>query len=188
MSAKSISAAELARLAKESGGVELIDVRTPAEFGEVHVTFAKNVPLDRLEAKSFMQNRNGHADKPLYVICRSGSRSNMACEKFLSAGYANVVSIEGGTQACVAAGLPVVQGKKVMSLERQVRVVAGAIVFAGTVLGFSVHPWLHAISGFVGAGLVFAGVTDTCAMGMLIARMPWNQRSGQPINTECVVK
>jgi hypothetical protein len=74
-----------------------------------------------------------------------------------------------------AADLPVVRGKKTVSLERQVRIAAGSLVLFGCVLGFFVHPLGYALSAFIGAGLVFAGVTDTCAMGMVLARMPWNQ-------------
>ena len=72
-------------------------------------------------------------------------------------------------------GLPVVRGKKAISLERQVRIAAGLLVLLGAVLGWLVHPAFVGLSAFVGAGLVFAGVTDTCGMGMLLARMPWNQ-------------
>ena len=83
--------------------------------------------------------------------------------------------MEGGTSAWQSAGLPVVKGKQVMSLERQVRIAAGALVVLGAVIGHFVHPGGFALSAFVGAGLVFAGITDTCGMGMLIARMPWNR-------------
>ena len=78
-----------------------------------------------------MQARNGSADEPLYVICRSGGRGQQACEKFLKAGFSNVVNVEGGTMACVEAGLPVVRGKKAISLERQVRIAAGSLVLLG---------------------------------------------------------
>ena len=78
-----------------------------------------------------MQARNGSQDEPLYVICRSGSRGRQACEKFLAAGFTNVVNVEGGTLACVEAGLPVVRGKKAISLERQVRIAAGSLVLLG---------------------------------------------------------
>ena len=86
-----------------------------------------------------------------------------------------MVNVEGGTLACEQAGLPVERGRKTMSLERQVRITAGSLVVIGTVLGRFVHPGFYGLSAFVGAGLVFAGVTDTCGMGMLLARMPWNQ-------------
>jgi hypothetical protein len=63
-----------------------------------------------------------------------------------------------------------------MSLERQVRIAAGSLVLLGVALGAFVSQWLYGLSAFVGAGLVFAGLTDTCGMGMLLARMPWNRR------------
>jgi hypothetical protein len=87
--------------------------------------------------------------------------------------------VEGGTLACVEAGVPVVRGRKAISLERQVRIAAGSLVLLGAGLSF-VHPAFVGIAAFVGAGLVFAGVTDTCGMGMLIARMPWNQVTPNP--------
>ena len=130
--------------------------------------------FDRLDPAALMQARNGLANEPLYVVCRSGSRGQQACEKFLKAGFTNVVNIEGGTMACVEAGLPVVRGKKAISLERQVRIAAGSLVLLGAGLSF-VHPAFIGLSAFVGAGLVFAGITDTCGMGMILARMPWNQ-------------
>jgi hypothetical protein len=77
--------------------------------------------------------------------------------------------------ACVEVGLPVVRGKKTISLERQVRIAAGLLVLIGSLLGWLVHPVFIGLSAFVGAGLVFAGVTDTCGMGLMLARMPWNQ-------------
>ncbi len=158
----------------QSEEVDLIDVRTPVEFREVHAEGARNVPLDSLDPGTFMQSRNGSAGKTLYVICRSGNRSSMAYEKFVSAGFDNVINVDGGTQAWEQADLPVVRGKKAMSLERQVRIAAGALVLLGVGLA-QLNPYLIGLSAFVGAGLIFAGVTDTCAMGMLIAKMPWNQ-------------
>ena len=164
---------QLHDLVQSGNSVELIDVRTPVEYREVHVGFARNVPLDQLDAAHFAADRDG--SESLYVICRSGSRGKQACEKFLAAGYTNVVNIEGGTQAWDQAGLPVVRGQKTISLERQVRIAAGLLVLIGSVLGAFVSPYWIGLSAFVGAGLTFAGVTDTCGMGMLLARMPWNQ-------------
>ncbi|QDV71849.1 rhodanese-like domain-containing protein [Botrimarina mediterranea] len=176
-----VSPAELADALKQSD-TSLIDVRTPVEFQEVHVRGARNVPLDRLKPADF-QGR----DQKLYVICKSGSRAAKACDQLSAAGITNVVNVEGGTQACVEAGLPVNRGEAAMSLERQVRIAAGTLVVIGTVLGALVHPYWLGLSGFVGAGLVFAGITDTCGMGMLLARMPWNQvgkcRTNSPTKT-----
>ncbi len=174
MTVTTISPQQLAELCK-SGKIDLIDVRTPVEFREVHAAAARNVPLDRLDPGAVAQARNGSKGEPLYLICRSGSRGRQACEKFLAAGFTNVVNVEGGTLACVEAGLPVVRGKKAISLERQVRIAAGSLVLLGVLLGWLVHPALFGLSAFIGAGLVFAGITDTCGMGMMLARMPWNQ-------------
>ena len=173
MTTATITPQQLFDLYRSDKGVELIDVRTPVEYREVHVGFARNVPLDRLDAIELTAGRNG---SPLYVICRSGSRGQQACAKLSAAGYANVVNVEGGTQAWDQAGLPVVRGKKAISLERQVRIAAGSIVLLGVGLSF-VHPAFIGLSAFVGAGLIFAGITDTCGMGMILARMPWNQCS-----------
>ena len=157
------------------GDLDLIDVRTPAEFREVHVPSAKSVPLDSLDPRSFMTQRSAQPDTPLYVICKAGSRGAQACKKFQAAGYTNVINVEGGTDAWSQAGLPVVRGKKAISLERQVRIVAGTLVFISGLLAILVHPYFAGIATFVGAGLMFAGITDSCAMGMLLAKMPWNQ-------------
>ena len=172
---QTITATELKNLIQSGRQIELIDVRTPVEFQEVHVEMARNHPLDRLDPKAIQSARNGTSDSPLYVICRSGSRGGQACEKFVAAGFNNVINVVGGTMACTESGIPVIRGKKVMSLERQVRIAAGSMVFAGAALGFFVHPYWIGLSAFVGAGLVFAGVTDTCGMGMMLAKMPWNQ-------------
>ena len=155
--------------------VDIIDVRTPVEFREVRAASARNIPLDALDPHAVMKSRNGSADKPLYLICKGGTRGAKACQKFIDAAFTNVIDVEGGTEAWVKAGLPVVRGKKAVSRERQVRITAGFIVLVGALLGIFVHPYFAGISAVVGAGLIFAGITDTCAMGMLIAKMPWNQ-------------
>ncbi|MEI7922514.1 MAG: rhodanese-like domain-containing protein [Planctomycetota bacterium] len=173
----SITVSELA--AKMAGGerIDLIDVRTPAEFTEIHAEPAKLLPLDKLTAESVKQVLTKNDNAPIYVICKSGGRGRQACEKLQSAGL-NVVNVDGGTTAWAAAGLAVIRGRKTISLERQVRIVAGTLVFAGTLLGAFVNPLVLIIPGFVGAGLVFAGVTDTCGMAIMLAKMPWNQRGG----------
>ncbi|MSR55775.1 MAG: DUF2892 domain-containing protein [Gemmataceae bacterium] len=175
MAVATISPRDLAAKQQNGEAVEVIDVRTPVEYRGVHCTLARNVPLSDLDPKVVMTARNGTVDEPLYIICRSGSRSNQACEKFLAAGFTNVVNIEGGTLAWAECGLPVNRGKKTISLERQVRIAAGSLVLLGAVLGYFVHPYFLGLSAFVGAGLVFAGITDTCGMGLMLARMPWNR-------------
>lgn len=178
MDIRTITPVEFEELRRRGHAVELIDVRTPVEYREVHAAPARLVPLDSLDPDAIMRARNGSKDDPLYTICRSGGRGRQAAERFQVAGYTNVVNIEGGTLAWERAGLPVVRGQKTVSLERQVRIAAGSLVVIGTVLGAFVHPGFLSLPAFVGAGLVFAGVTDTCGMGMLLARMPWN-RAGE---------
>jgi rhodanese-related sulfurtransferase len=184
MAVNTITPKQLSDLVESGKAVELIDVRTPVEYREVHVPFAKNLPLDQLNAASIAAGRDG-ASEPLYVICRSGSRAGQACEKLVAAGYTNVVNVEGGTQAWDQSGLTVVRGKKAISLERQVRIAAGLLVLVGAVASLYVHPYFIGLSAFVGAGLVFAGVTDTCGMGMMLARMPWNRVAGSTVDTSC---
>jgi len=171
---QTITAKELAERSAASP-IELIDVRTPAEFREVHAQGARNIPLDALDPQSVMAARNGNVGAPLYVMCKSGTRGCKACEKFISAGYEQVINVEGGVQAWEAASLPVVRGKKAVSLERQVRIAAGFLALLGAVLGIVIHPAFVALSAMVGAGLMYSGIMDSCAMGMILAKMPWNQ-------------
>jgi rhodanese-related sulfurtransferase len=173
----SVTVRELNQLLAKGSTVELLDVRTPVEFSAVHVPGAKLVPLDELDADAFLKDC-GAGDNPIYVLCQSGGRARKAIEKFKRSGFDGCLLVEGGTQAWVDAGLPVNRGRaKVISLERQVRIAAGLLVLAGVVLGWFVHPGFFGLAAFIGAGLVFAGVTDFCGMGMLLAKMPWNQRA-----------
>lgn len=175
MTISSISPSALLRRRQSGQSCDLIDVRSPGEFREVHVEFARNVPLDQLDPDSEIKARNGNAGEPLYLVCHLGGRSQKACEAFHKKGYTNVVNVEGGTDACVTAGLPLVRGKKTISLERQVRIVAGALVLTGVILGWQVHPAFYGLSAFIGGGLLFAGISNTCGMGMLLMKCPWNQ-------------
>jgi rhodanese-related sulfurtransferase len=160
---------------REAGqNVTLLDVRTPAEFREAHVDFALNAPLERLDPQATASALSPPGDRKVYVICQSGGRSKRACDQLAGVGL-SVVNVAGGMQAWIAAGLPVVRGQKTISLERQVRIAAGSLVLIGSVLDYFVHPYFIGLAAFIGAGLVLAGVTDTCGMGMLLARMPWNQ-------------
>lgn len=174
---QTIDAKQLAEKQKQ-GRIELIDVRTPVEFREVHAEGARNVPLDTLDPKQICAGRNGGSDEPIYIICRSGARGEKAIKRFIDAGVSDVVNVTGGTQAWEQAGLPVKRGKKAVSLERQVRILAGFLVLVGSIAGFF-NPYFIGLPAFIGAGLMFAGITDTCGMGMMLAKMPWNQCKGE---------
>jgi len=185
MEVVTISPRELDAKRRDGEPIELIDVRTPIEYREIHCPFARNVPLSDLDPKAIIRARE-KSDQPLYVICRSGSRGKQACEKFIAGGYTNVVNVEGGTSAWAESGLPVNRGKKMISLERQVRIVAGSLVLLGSIVGYFIEPAFIGLSAFVGAGLLFAGITDTCGMGMILARMPWNKVT--PTTPQCAVQ
>lgn len=153
---------------------ELVDVRTPAEFRALHARGARNVPLDRLNpAEVWASKAEG---RKLVLLCKGGTRAKQAAEKLVKAGYTEVCVVEGGTDAWTAAGMPVERSTGgTISLERQVRIVAGFLVLTGVVLGLTVHVGFLVLSGFVGAGLIFAGITDWCGMAMLLGRCPWNR-------------
>jgi rhodanese-related sulfurtransferase len=174
MNIPTITPTQLHQAAQRGQSFRLIDVRTPAEFAEAHVGLADNLPLHRLDPTKLAADAQA-ARTPVYVICRSGSRGRQACQRLLAAGLHNVANVEGGTQAWEQAGLPLVRGRKAISLERQVRIAAGGLVVLGAVLALLVHPYWIALAALIGAGLVFAGITDTCGMAILLAKMPWNQ-------------
>jgi rhodanese-related sulfurtransferase len=177
---KTISPAELHRLVgAQSPGAALpiLDVRTPVEFDEVHAEGARNVPLNELDPKALYAANALPAGQPVYLLCRSGTRAGHAADKFAAQGYETAVVVEGGTVAWEQAALPVKRGAAAsISLERQVRIAAGALVLTGVLLGYFVHYAFIWLAAFVGGGLVFAGITDWCGMGLLIAKAPWNQR------------
>lgn len=189
MEVKTIDPREAAARMNQDGGAVLLDVRTPAEYAACHAENARLVPLDGLDAGAVMGRIGPCNGSPVYVICAAGSRSAKACQKFMAAGYENVVSVQGGTQAWKQAGLPVVEsagGRGVLPLDRQVRIAVGSLVILGTVLAWWVNPAFVWLCGFVGAGLTFAGVTDICPLATLVAAMPWNRRGGSaPVRSCC---
>ena len=177
---KTISASQLQQLLTAQPDLTVLDVRTPVEFAEVHVAQARNVPLDALEPEALSESGVRAKQQPVYLLCRSGARATKAAERLARDGFDHPVVIQGGTLAWLEAGLPVIRGTaKVISLERQVRIAAGSFVLTGVVLGWLVHAGFFGLSAFVGAGLVFAGITDFCGMGLLLAKAPWNRRVAQ---------
>ncbi len=184
MTISTVSPQELAARHERGDVCELLDVRTPVEFREVHVPFARNVPLDRLDPPALLSSRNGATQQPLYVICRSGNRANQACENLLAAGLKNIVNVAGGTMAWEQAGLPVTRGQKGMSLERQARIVIGLIVLTGSALTWFYDPRWIGLPAFMGAGLIFSGLADFCGLALILGRMPWNQVAAPTSETQ----
>lgn len=169
---------DVEHLLRDGRPVRLIDVRTPGEYVAVHAAGAVSVPLDRLDAASVPPPAgDAPEDQPVYVICQSGARGAVACRRLRDAGMTNVFNVEGGTKAWEKAGLPVVRGERAaVSLEGQARIVAGVLVLLGNFLGWQFHPALHAISAFIGAGLIFSGASGWCGTALILARMPWNRK------------
>jgi rhodanese-related sulfurtransferase len=168
-----VSPGQLERLLGERADVRLLDVRTPGEYEALHIPGAYNVPLDTLGEHA--AGIRAHVDEPVVLVCQSGARARRAEEALRAAGMPQLHVLDGGINGWLAAGRPVRRGPERISLERQVRIVAGALAAAGGFLGLLADPLFALLPAFVGSGLVFAGVTDTCTMGMLLAKLPYNR-------------
>ncbi len=151
-----------------------IDVRTPQEFEGVHVPGARNIPLPDLhkyveELQALAQQRS------LILVCRTQNRVKIAREYLVNNGLANCEILEGGITAWVDQGKPVIKGQQGISLEGQVRAIAGGLILLGVALGFTVHSGFFLLPAMVGVGLLHAGLTDSCLMGMLLSQLPRNR-------------
>ena len=164
-----INSHELAAALAGAAAPFLVDVRLPAEYRAVHLEPSVLLPLDEIAARRDELPR----ERELVLVCRTGSRARLAAAEL--AGFRTRV-LEGGILAWQEAGLPVIEGKAHMSLERQVRIAAGAFAGVGGALAVAVNPWFGLVPAFVGAGLMYAGVTDRCGMAMLLGRLPYNRR------------
>jgi rhodanese-related sulfurtransferase len=155
--------------------MHILDVRTPAEYESLHIPGSYNVPLDTLGEHAEELQR--HVNEPVVLVCRSGNRATQAERRLAAAGMANIKVLDGGMLSWLSAAGPVNRGRQRWSLERQVRLVAGALVLAGIVGSLAV-PELKYLSGAVGAGLTVAALTDTCTMGTLLSKLPYNRGAG----------
>lgn len=166
-------APETLKQESDRNAVQLIDVREPSEFAGEHIPGATLIPLS-----SFDPNQVPRQSSPQVVLyCQSSNRSGQAAKQLLEAGFEKVTHLEGGLNAWKQAGYPTKVNKNApISIMRQVQIVAGSLVFTGTLLGAFVSPWFLLLSGFVGCGLIFAGVSNTCMMARLLAKLPYNQQ------------
>ena len=164
--------------------VRILDVRTPGEFENRHIAGAYNVPLDQLaEHAPELRAVTGGL---VVLVCQSGQRANRAEALLRQAGMPDVHVLDGGMTAWKHEGLPTRRTRARVSLERQVRIAAGAIVAVGSFAALSVSPLWAVVPATIGSGLVFAGITDTCAMGMLLAKLPYNRAAS--CDTESIVR
>ncbi|WEK51248.1 MAG: rhodanese family protein [Candidatus Kaistia colombiensis] len=153
-------------------GALLVDIREPDEFRREHVAGARPRPLSTLQALDVEPGR------VIIFSCRSGARTTAHAERLAAAAGGDAYRLEGGLDAWKKAGHPVVADKRQpLELMRQVQIAAGSLVLLGAILGTFMHPGFYALSAFVGAGLVFAGATGTCAMARMLKRAPWNRPS-----------
>ncbi len=159
-----------AALAAKTGEAVLLDVRSPIEFETEQIPNSRNLPLDELNSRFDEVPRTGQ----LVVICRSGKRAERGAYILLGRGFQPTV-LEGGLLAWRKAGLPVKEGKKMLSIERQIQLIVGTGVLAGAILGTFVDRWFLLIPAFFGAGLTFAGLTGTCGLAILLSKASWNQ-------------
>ena len=155
------------------GEAVVVDVREDVEHAEERIDASKPMPLSRFDAEALRASCNG---KKIVFHCKGGKRSAQACQRFAN-GEEPVLHLAGGIDAWKAAGLPTVKPANAprLPLMRQVMLAAGTLVVLGVALGLPVSPWLLAIAGFVGCGLMFSGATGWCGMAMLLGKMPWNK-------------
>lgn len=175
-----LDAASLRELIDSGRAPRLLDVRTPAEFETSHIPGSYNVPLDLL--KEHREELRNHLDEDVVLVCRSGARATQAEQALAGVGLPNLKVLNGGIMAWQAANAPIKQGAPRWDLERQVRLVAGSVVLA-SVAGSVFVPQLKWVAGFIGAGLTFAAVTNTCAMGMMLGKLPYNRGASCDLDT-----
>lgn len=158
-------------ISDEKLSCKLVDVRGKGEFERCHIPGSVNIEASDLSSRA---DELQGADK-VVLYCQGGLRAAKACAKLKKAGTTDVLMLEGGVSAWEKAGLPVEKNLSApIEIHRQVQIVAGSLVAIGTLLGVGLNPWFLAVPAFVGLGLVFAGVTNTCGMAVLLSKLPYN--------------
>lgn len=175
VSPQKASPAAVAALLQAGGPCQILDVRSRGEWEAAHVDGAVLQPLDVLDPAQWSGLAGSGPQAPLFILCQAGGRAARAASVLCAAGVPCSV-IEGGLDAWKAAGLPVVVGKsKVLPLMRQVQIVIGLVSGVGSALAVWKDPLFGLIPLAMGAGLLFAGLSGTCGLALLMARMPWNR-------------
>jgi rhodanese-related sulfurtransferase len=172
-----ISPEHLHALRRQGESINLVDVRTAAEFADGHAAGSVSVPLDALdstELKARLGAEIGTAE-PLYLICASGKRAEQGAQKLSSEGVNNLVLVEGGTSAWAEHGLPLRRTTRLLSLERQTQIALGVLLLLTLIKGALIHPLFFGLVGLLGLGLIFAGLAGRCGLSAILARMPWNR-------------
>ena len=171
-----ISAVEFGSLLSKGSPLSVLDVRTPAEFAECHVACAKLAPLDALDPRKAADALKPEPGTPIYLLCKSGGRATKAAEQFIAAGIPNVCVVTGGTEACVAANVPVARGgKATIPLDGQVRIASGVCILLFSLLARYVHYSFGYLILAMAVALIVSGLTGFCGMALLLGKAPWNQ-------------
>jgi rhodanese-related sulfurtransferase len=174
-----IDAQRLRELMREDPALRILDVRTGGEFDTVHIPGSYNVPLDTLGEHV---DDLADVEHPVVLICKSGARAGQAHSKLSDAGKQHLHILEGGMDAWESAGGDVVRGTSTTwALDRQVRFVAGSISLVGILLSIFV-PKAKWLAGGVAAGLTFSAVSNTCAMGTALSKLPYNKSNNCDID------
>ncbi len=156
-------------------GAVLVDIREFDEHARSRIPAARHAPLSRLDRLEL----DGEAPAVIFH-CRSGNRTAGNAARLAGCTDCEAFILDGGIDAWKNAGLPVVENRQQpIEIMRQVQITAGSLVFAGTALGTLIHPGFYAMAAFVGAGLVFAGVSGSCMMARLLSFAPWNRRAAK---------
>ncbi|MCH9641778.1 MAG: rhodanese-like domain-containing protein [Actinomycetia bacterium] len=167
-----IDSHNLGELLKTPTPPRVLDVRTPGEFETAHIAGSYNVPLDLL--REHREEITQHLDEDVVLVCRSGQRAAQAEETLRNVGLPNVHILDGGISAWEANGFAVNRGAQRWDLERQVRLVAGSVVLSSILASIAV-PKLKWVAAGIGGGLTFASLTNTCAMGVALSKLPYNR-------------
>ncbi|MDO4904908.1 MAG: rhodanese family protein [Lautropia sp.] len=155
-------------------GAVLIDIRPVDENARERIAVARHIPMEQLMQDSALLD----PDRTVIFHCRSGNRTRLNAARLRACTTAEAYLLDGGLDGWKRVGLPVIRDvSQPLELQRQVQIAAGSVILLGTVLGMSVSSWFHLMAGFVGAGLVFAGVSGFCGLARLLMLAPWNRRA-----------
>jgi rhodanese-related sulfurtransferase len=165
-----------------ASGLVVVDVRSPGEFKAAHIRGSYNIPIDALPAVA--SQLGGLRDETVALVCRTGMRATQAETILQGAGVQSVRVLPGGIDGWEQAGLSLDRGRGVWSIERQVRAIAGGLVLTGVLGSVAVNRKLLWLSGFVGGGLLFAGLTDFCGMARVLMLLPFNRANRADVSGE----
>ncbi|KRE78674.1 rhodanese-like domain-containing protein [Arthrobacter sp. Soil763] len=175
---QSIDAATLKTWEDNHDDLMVIDVRSGAEFESMHIKGSYHVPLPMLSEHT--EEFAAKMGTRVVLVCQSGNRAEQARKHLDAVGLGSASVLTGGVPAYAAAGGNIVRSSGPWALERQVRMAAGSLVLAGVLGSKFVSPKLGLLAGGIGAGLTFSAATDSCAMGQMLSKMPWNRSANEP--------